>query len=236
MTTLAARFAVALSSHFAATASISKTVWNKNVYEPSDDSYILADALKQDSAGWGAYTPAVSLEVGCGSGFVVCSAALLLRQLRINTHQLALDISSAAVQATQATLAAHDVVGVDLLTADMFTAMKPRLRGKIDLLLFNPPYVVTPDEELARGGIAAAWAGGKDGRVVIDRLLAQLDDMLSPCGRMYMVTIEQNRPLAILEELKGLCGFHGRVVLQRRADEELLSVLLVSRQPIASTV
>jgi methylase of polypeptide subunit release factors len=62
------------------------------------------------------------------------------------------------------------------------------------LLLFNPPYVPTPEEEVERGGIAAAWAGGWKGRRVIDRLIPIVPELLSERGEMLMVTVPDNDP------------------------------------------
>jgi release factor glutamine methyltransferase len=62
------------------------------------------------------------------------------------------------------------------------------------LLLFNPPYVPTPEEEVERGGIAAAWAGGWKGRRVIDRLIPLVPELLSENGEMLMVTVPDNDP------------------------------------------
>ncbi len=62
-------------------------------------------------------------------------------------------------------------VSIDVIQCDLLGPLLPRLHGAVDVLLFNPPYVPTPDEEVARGGIAAAWAGGNRGRMVTDRLL-----------------------------------------------------------------
>lgn len=60
--------------------------------------------------------------------------------------------------------------------------------------VFNPPYVPTPDEEMARGGIAAAWAGGARGRAVTDRLLPCLPRLLSLRGEVFMVAVHENDP------------------------------------------
>lgn len=60
--------------------------------------------------------------------------------------------------------------------------------------MFNPPYVPTPDDELARGGLAAAWAGGARGRRVIDRLLPAVPALLSDRGEMFMVAVHENEP------------------------------------------
>ena len=58
------------------------------------------------------------LEVGCGSGYVICSVAKMLSQHGLRAHVLASDISSAALQATQETLVAH---GVSAHTTNMVT-------------------------------------------------------------------------------------------------------------------
>lgn len=54
-----------------------------------------------------------------------------------------------------------------------------RLSRGIDLLIFNPPYVPTYNEEVddaqKTGDIQGAWAGGKDGMQLTDVLLDQLD-------------------------------------------------------------
>jgi release factor glutamine methyltransferase len=211
-------------------AQISRTCYNQNVYSPSDDTFALVDALKADVGRWSSTKPRTVIELGCGSGYVVCSVALMLQDLGIRSHILAVDASSAAMAATHATLEAHGVrPQVDLLLDDLTSSLDLAMHQGIDLLLFNPPYVVTPDDEVTLTGIAATWAGGRDGRIVMDRLLAKLDSLLSTTGMLYMITIQQNQPLEMLRSMEQEFGMLGEVVLTRRADEELISVIRLSR-------
>ena len=71
---------------------------------------------------------------------------------------------------------------LEVVRADLLGAVRP---GTVDVLLFNPPYVPTSEEEAAGGQAerdTAAWAGGPDGRVVVDRLLPDLGRLLSARG------------------------------------------------------
>lgn len=101
----------------------------------------------------------------------------------------------------------------------MVGPLAKRLENKIDILLFNPPYVVTPSEEIYSVNtvdvlpkINATWAGGIDGREVIDRLLPMISKLLSPKGAFYLVTIQENKPKDIIEIMKQY-NLDGKVIL-----------------------
>ncbi|KAI7837658.1 hypothetical protein COHA_008520 [Chlorella ohadii] len=214
-------------------ASIKKTTFHRDVYEPAEDSFALVDALVAHREAWRERPPRLCLEVGCGSGYVICSLALLLRELGIAAQLLATDINPQAAAATRATLAAHEVAQrVDVLLCDLASALLPAVEGQVDLLVFNPPYVPTPDEEVSRGGIAAAWAGGARGRRVTDRLLPLLPRLLSPRGEAFLVAVHENDPPELMR-LTEAAGFEARIALQRKADEEVLTILHFWRRPSA---
>jgi release factor glutamine methyltransferase len=64
---------------------------------------------------------------------------------------------------------------LDAVNTWLHSSLGQRLMGKVDVLLFNPPYVPTGEHEASdaqhAGDISGAWAGGADGMQVTDRLL-----------------------------------------------------------------
>ncbi|XP_007493208.2 methyltransferase N6AMT1 isoform X2 [Monodelphis domestica] len=73
-------------------------------------------------------------------------------------------------------------------------------------------------------GIEAAWAGGRNGREVMDRFFPLAADLLSREGFFYLVAIKENNPDEIMETMKKY-GLHGITVLSRQAGGETLLVL-----------
>lgn len=158
-----------------------------DVYEPAEDSFALVDALALAlAAATAANTlPRVALEVGCGSGFVSAAVAAALSDPKSayaveGARVYATDCNPAACAATRALLAAHaPAAAADVRECDLEGALATELRGAVDLLVFNPPYVPSPEDEVGGPRIEAAWAGGERGRVVIDRLLPRVANLLS---------------------------------------------------------
>ncbi|KAG5215658.1 hypothetical protein MJG53_001199 [Ovis ammon polii x Ovis aries] len=189
-----------------------------DVYEPSEDTFLLLDALEAAAAELMGVE--ICLEVGSGSGVV---SAFLASVIGPQALYMCTDVNPEAAVCTLET-ARCNKVHIQPIITDLVKGLLPRLKESVDLLVFNPPYVVTPPEEVGSHGIQAAWAGGRNGREVIDRFLPVAPDLLSPRGLFYLVTIKENNPEEILKIMKTK-GLQGTTALSRQAGQEMLSVL-----------
>ncbi|XP_068643085.1 uncharacterized protein [Aristolochia californica] len=203
------------------------------VYEPCDDSFALVDALLADRANLIEHQPNLCLEIGCGSGYVITSLIIMLGSECSRTHYFATDINPHAVEVTCKTLNFHGV-HAEVICSDIASGMQTRLAGMVDVVVVNPPYVPTPEEEVGSEGIISAWAGGENGRTVIDRILPVVDMLLSSRGWLYMVTLAANNPRQICQIMRGK-GYASRIVLQRSTEEESLRVIKFWREAVVES-
>uniref|UniRef100_A0A7N0UK70 Uncharacterized protein n=1 Tax=Kalanchoe fedtschenkoi TaxID=63787 RepID=A0A7N0UK70_KALFE len=95
------------------TAQIRLVATHPEVYEPCGDSFALVDALLSDRANILSRKPTLCLEIGCGSGHVITSLALILQRdsgsesdnVHPTAYFIANDINPRALSATSQTLA-----------------------------------------------------------------------------------------------------------------------------------
>lgn len=172
---------------------------------------------------------------------------------------IACDLSPHACRVTAATGEANGVSShLDVVQCDLLSPLVSRMSGAVDLFIFNPPYVPTPREEVpdpsAFAGdtpledtLPAAWAGGEDGRQVIDRALPLLPKLLRQPGVgagageeedgggvAYWLLLKENDPKGIIAAVGDL-GLQGKVVAHRTAANEKLCVVRFEWKKRSST-
>jgi len=205
---------------------VSTPLWhnltNLDVYEPAEDSFLLLDALESDIDQIKRSKPSLCLEIGSGSGVVITALAASIGSSA--TAYIATDINPQACQATSKTAHLNNV-NVECVQTDLVDGLFPRLTGQVDVLLFNPPYVVTSSEEVNQSWIAASWAGGANGTEVLDRLLPSIPHLLAKDGVFYLVVIKENKPEEIVNKLLDYGLSSAETVVSRTVRCEQLSVL-----------
>ncbi len=199
------------------------------VYEPSDDTYLLIDGIQDDvSLNRVLYEGHFNtiLEIGCGSGVPI----VFLTKLLPNVTPMATDINPVALEFAQRTALENGVKRLQTIECDLATDLLSEYRHRIDVVIFNPPYVPTPDNEVVGNGIEASWAGGERGRRVIDRAIPQIAELLSvPYGVCYMITVDDNEPEEIAMEFYKL-GMIMVPLVRRRARNEYLTVQKITQR------
>jgi len=145
----------------------------KDVYEPSDDSFLLAGCVSKFASGR-------VLDMGTGCGIQAIIAAQKSNSI------VAADISKPALECAKKNAAANGVAGkIEFRESNLFSNFLPN--EKFDTIIFNPPYLPTANEEKTSGILDAAWNGGRDGRKIIDAFLNQFPPYLSDSGKLLLL-------------------------------------------------
>ncbi len=129
---------------------------------------------------------AVVVDLCCGSGAV--GAALLAALDRIELH--AVDIDPAAVRCARRNVPAADG---RVYEGDLYEPLPSALRGRVDLLVANAPYVPTeavallpPEARIHEPRVALD--GGADGLDIQRRVIAEAPGWLAPDGHLLVET------------------------------------------------
>lgn len=192
----------------------------QDVYEPAEDTFLLLDALENDMEHLKRIKPGIVLEIGSGSGLVTTFVSTIVGKSAL---YICTDKNPSASLCTLETGIKNGVQITSIITS-FIDGLLPWLENKVDVLLFNPPYVVTPSEEITKGGISYAWAGGVDGREVMDIFFPMVPHILSSKGTFYLVVVKENNPAAIIE-IMAKYGLEGSILMTRRTGPEVLSIL-----------
>ncbi|MEV5484827.1 MULTISPECIES: putative protein N(5)-glutamine methyltransferase [Streptomyces] len=139
--------------------------------------------------------PTVVVDLCCGSGAVGAALAAALDRVEL----YAADIEPAAVRCARRNVTA---AGGEVYEGDLFEALPTGLRGRIDVLVANVPYVPTHEvgllpPEAREHEPRVALDGGADGLDVLRRVTAAAPQWLAPGGHLLVETSERQAPQAV---------------------------------------
>jgi release factor glutamine methyltransferase len=136
----------------------------------------------------------VVVDLCCGTGALGAAVAASRRDVQV----YAADVDPAAVRCARLNLADWDG---EVFEGDLFDALPQSLRGTIDVLVANVPYVPTEAVALMPAEARlherrATLDGGADGLDVLRRVSAQAAGWLSPSGHLLVETGQAQAPTA----------------------------------------
>lgn len=173
------------------------------MYRPQGDTFLLADALRDAAVP---PRPRI-LDLCTGTGALAVTAASMVADARVT----AVDVSARAVLSAHANARLRGV-RIRALRGDLFT---PVSGEKFDVVLANPPYVLSPTvPDQRRHTQARAWDAGVHGRTLLDRICARAPAALAPGGMLLMVHSALCSVEASLQSLRAQ-GLKASVIARR---------------------
>lgn len=193
------------------------------VFVPRRRSEYLVELACSGPHPGGAAGPLVVVDACCGSGALGVAVATRLRAAGAGVELHAADADPGAVRCAARNVAA---LGGHTHLGDLLDPLPDRLRGRVDVIVANVPYVPSAEvglmpAEAREHEPRAALDGGPDGLDVLRRLAAAAPAWLAPGGRLLVETGESQAPAA----LAAVAG-SGLAAAVRTSDEHEATVVL----------
>jgi len=195
---------------------------DKRVLIPRPDTETLVEVALEILGG----KPATVVDLGTGSGAV--GLALLDESPRGSLTVWMTDVSEDALDVARANAAGIGLAasGARFAQGSWFKALPTELRGKIDLIVSNPPYVAVGDPDLEpsveKWEPHLALFGGNDGLDAYREIIAGAKEWLAPGGS---IALEIGHCQAA--DVLGLLGDMGSVAVSELHDARGISRVVI---------
>jgi release factor glutamine methyltransferase len=201
---------------------------DRGVFAPRRRSEFLvrkAAALARGLAAYG-HSPVVLLDLCCGSGAI----GLAIADAVDATELHAVDVDPTAVSCARRNLVA---VAGHVYEGDLYAPLPASLRGRVNLLVANAPYVPTDaisllPREARLYEAPLALDGGVDGLAVVRRVLGPAREWLAPDGSVLVETSDHQ--VSAVKKIMAQGGLNPRVT---RSDR-LGATVVIGSNPISA--
>jgi release factor glutamine methyltransferase len=171
----------------------------KNVYNPAEDSFMLANNLLIKKGDF-------VLEIGTGTGIIGLNASKTALKV------VATDINPYAIKCAINNKKLNNVKNLEIRNGNLFN---PVHNEKFDLVLFNTPYLPSDKDEIVDDHLDTAWNGGINGREVIDPFLDNVKNHLNNKGTVQLVQSSLSDIEKSCQKLKKM-GFNVKITARER--------------------
>ena len=134
------------------------------VYEPAEDTFLILDFIDDNKF---LFNGKKVLDVGTGTGILAARCA------DFKAEVTAVDINSYAISVAKKK---YNSKKIKFKVSDLFSDVK----GKFDIILFNPPYL--PEEKVEDPSVKVAVCGGRHGYELLEKFFSKLNNYLKNNG------------------------------------------------------